>query len=77
MSRTWRSLVRNARVYNGSGIHSDHYLVKADISKKPEARRKMNEKERLLRIDVQKFKNLEVNQKYQLDLQNRYNTIFI
>ena len=60
-------------LYRGAEIYSVNSLEKVEIRVKLEA--KKNEEERPPRIDIDKFKDPETKQRYQLELQSRFEVL--
>src|SRR5258706_200987 len=72
LSRRWASAMQDVRVYRGADVGSDHYLVVAEMKVKLKS---LANKEVHKILDVEKFKIPEIQQQFNLELQNRFRSL--
>ena len=72
ISKRWNSSLQDVRVRRGADVGSDHYLVCAKIKIKLK-KQKVIKKEKP--IDLNKFKNPKIANKFKLELKNRFDIL--
>ena len=72
IERRWHSSVLGVRSFRGADCDTDHYLVVAKLRERLAVHKQAAQKFEGERFNVRKLNELEVKEKYQIEITNRF-----